>query len=116
MKTKEIGELNERLELVEQIISEREEVFIDAVKAAVEKANETPVDKRKKRKKAKQYLTPSPNQHQRESHQPNPGHDHHKHQEHQGQHGSDHSESEVALTAEEIFKLYEGRDLCDKLN
>ena len=31
---------------MEQIISEREEVFIDAVKAAVEKANETPVDKK----------------------------------------------------------------------
>ena len=51
-KTKEISVLIERLDLVEQIIAEREEVFIAATKVVA--GNKTPVAKgTKKRKKTK---------------------------------------------------------------
>ena len=56
-KTKEISVLIERLDLVEQIIAEREEVFIAATKVVA--GNKTPVVKgTKKRKKTKQHPTP----------------------------------------------------------
>ena len=58
-KSKELSDLFERLDLVEQIIAERDKAFVGADKAVVE--NKTPVVKgTKKRRKTKQHPTPSP--------------------------------------------------------
>ena len=96
-KTREITELNERLELVEKIIAEREEVFVAAVKAAVDNVNVTPVNRRKKRKKTKQHPTPSPIHHQHNHPIRNPENGHV-----QADIAEDEAEVETALTAEEI--------------
>ena len=108
-KTREITELNERLELVEKIIAEREEVFVAAVKAAVDNVNVTPVNRRKKRKKTKQHPTPSPIHHQHNHPIRNPENGHV-----QADIAEDEAEVETALTAEEIAQLYEDEDPGDE--
>ena len=66
-RRKEISDLNCRLEMlyatVEQIISEREDIFREAVKSATVETTPT-VRKLKKRRKVKQHPTPSPTKNQ----------------------------------------------------
>ena len=102
-KFDEIFDLNDRLEMVEAIIAEREEVSIAAaVQAAAN--NITPKEKgSKKRRKAKQHPTPSPvhNNPVVHSHLPDEVH---------SLEVEENSDSELALTAEEIAQLYEDED------
>ena len=64
--------LNNRLKMVKAILSEKEKAFIAAVQAAA--GNITPKETgAKKRKKAKQYLTPSPVDNNSDLHHPLPG-------------------------------------------
>ena len=104
-KSKELSDLFERLELVEQIIAEREEAFIAAAKAVVK--NTTPVVKgTKKRKKTKQHPTPSP------THPSPPGLSQQSDEDKGNGQVDDEENSDVekVLTAEEIAKLYEDTD------
>ena len=104
-KSKEISFLIERLELVEQIIAEREEIFIEATKVVA--GNKTPVGKgTKKRKKAKQHPTPSP------VHVAHRASFQHKSDDADHADADKNSDDEVSvgLTAEEIAELYEDKD------
>ena len=108
-KSKEISDLNNRLEMlyatVEQIVADREDMFREAAKSA----QTTPTIKTKKRRKAKQHPSPSPTHQHPGLHQPVKRTDH-QHQQGDGQvspaHHSD-DDDEKVLTAEEIAKLYE---------
>ena len=105
-KNKEISVLIERLELVEQIIAEREEIFIAATKVVA--GNKTPVVKgTKKRKKTKQHPTPSPTHVTRQS--PVPDHSEHEDKETDQIDAKEYSDDEVVLTAEQIAELYEDK-------
>ena len=106
-KSSKISELYERLEMlyatVEQIVAEREETFIQAVKPS----EKTPTVKTKK---IKQHPTPSPTHHQ-----PVQSSGRH-HEQGDGLLSPAHHPDldEKVLTAEEIAKLYEEEDDPDK--
>ena len=111
-KTKEISFLIERLELVEQIIAEREEIFIAATKVVA--GNKTPVGKgTKKRRKTKQHPTPSPTHATHRS--PVSNHNEHKDGRNDQQiDAKENSDDEVVLTADQIAELYEDREPPEK--
>ena len=107
LRSDQLSDLFERLELVEQIVAEREEAFIAAAKDVVK--NTTPVVKgTKKRRKTKQHPTPSPT---KAPTHPCPLGLNQQSDEDKG-FGQVYDEDEVekALTAEEIAKLYEDTD------
>ena len=109
-KSKEISELNNRVELVEQIVAEREDVFIAAEKAAqIAASDTTPIVKgNKKRREAKQYPTPSPVQKVRHvSNELVPAVDPQQEEEECHQTGA---VNDKVLTADEIARLYEDYD------
>ena len=96
-KSKEMSDFFERLELVQQMMAEREEVFIAASKAVLE--NKTPVVKEtKKRRKTKQHPTPS-HTHPKNNNEGNGQVD-----------DEENTDVEKVLTAEEIAKLYKEKD------
>ena len=114
-KSKEISELNDRLEMlyatVEQIVSEREDLFMEALKAG----KITPAVKgTKKRRKAKQHPTPSPtHQHPGPNKTSNQRTDNHlEHNVGYDGHAvtANLTGDDKVLTAEEIAKLYEDVD------
>ena len=99
-KSEEISDLYERLEMVETILAEREQVF---------DGNNTPKDKdTKKRRKAKQHPTPSPVHHNRDTLGQSIG------AEDQSIAADDTDTSDVSvervLNAEEIAKLYDEKE------
>ena len=102
-KDQEIKELNNRLEMlyatVEQIVTEREDLFKDALKAG----ETTPTVKgTKKRRKVKQHPTPSPNHQQRPVNQRSA----HHHEDDVVTDNLNEDDGKV-LTAEEIAQLYD---------
>ena len=99
-KSEDISDLYERLEMVETILAEREQVF---------DGNNTPKDKdTKKRRKAKQHPTPSPVHHNRDTLGQSIG------AEDQSIAADDTDTSDVSvervLNAEEIAKLYDEKE------
>ena len=88
---------------VEQIISEREDIFREAVKSADVETTPT-VRKMKKRRKVKQHPTPSPTKNQ-----PAPRTDHHDDVQVDQLVATNHDDDRV-LTAEQIAKLYEDEE------
>ena len=112
-KSKEISELKNRLELVEKIVDEREEVCIAAEKASQIAASYTTpkVKGKKKRRKAKQHTTPSPVQNGRHvSSELVPAVDPQQEEEECHQTGA---VNDKVLTADEIARLYEDYDPGD---
>ena len=109
-RKKEISDLNCRLEMlyatVEQLVTERADIFREPVKSATVETTPT-VRKLKKRRKVKQHPTPSPTKNQ-----PAPRTDqHHDHDEVQvDQLVANNHDDDRVLTAEEIAKLYEDEE------